>query len=213
LEPIADLEGAVREALAAPLGSPPIGELVKPGARVTIAFDDLTVASFGPIRTVAINELLRQLEAAGVPRETVTLICANSLHRKFRPKELAVVLGEDLVKEFGPRIHGRYLKRFGSDREFFELLLMAQQYDLETINDACRRSLGFEYVSRGRRFRFSTSANHLPLFATATAGAATSRHSPANSHRQGVGPFGIRKNKPLCCRNANTFSGVPILER
>jgi hypothetical protein len=104
LKPIDDLESAVKRALTNPLGSPPIGELVKPGARVIVAFDDLTVPSFGPIRTVAIREVLCQLQAAGVARETVTLICANSLHRKFRPKELAVVLGDDLVREFGPRL-------------------------------------------------------------------------------------------------------------
>lgn len=104
LTPIGDLQGAVQEALARPLEMSPIRELVRPGARVTIAFDDLTVSAYGPIRTVAIREVLRQLETAGVPRETVTLLCANALHRKFRPDELAVVLGTELVEEFGPRL-------------------------------------------------------------------------------------------------------------
>ena len=53
LPPLADLDGAVRAALAAPRGLPRIRDLVKPGARVTIAFDDQTVGSFGPIRPVA----------------------------------------------------------------------------------------------------------------------------------------------------------------
>lgn len=104
LDPIEDLEGAVREALAHPLESPPISGLVKPGARVTIAFDDATVPAFGPIRRVAIEALLGELESAGVKRETVTLLCANALHRKFSPEELASIIGKELVEEFGERL-------------------------------------------------------------------------------------------------------------
>jgi hypothetical protein len=104
LEPIQDLEAAVKKALSSPLGMPPIGRIVKPGARVTIAFDDLTIPAFGPIRKIAILEVLRELEKAGVSQDDVTLICANALHRKFRPQELAVVIGEGLVKTFGPRL-------------------------------------------------------------------------------------------------------------
>jgi len=104
LAPLADLKAAVSAALAAPRELPPIPELVRPGAGVTIAFDDATVASYGPIRAVAIEAVLEQLAAAGVGRERVTLICANALHRKLRPAELERILGADLVREFGPRL-------------------------------------------------------------------------------------------------------------
>lgn len=105
LDPIADLEGAVNGALDAPLGLDPIEALVKPGARVTIAFDDGTVPCFSPYRGIAIEAVLRRLEGAGVPRGTVTLICANALHRKFRHEELQTFIGEKLVKEFGERLY------------------------------------------------------------------------------------------------------------
>jgi len=104
LAPLADLAAAVREALAAPRGLPRIRDLVRPGASVTIAFDDATVASYGPIRSVAIEAVLGELEAAGVSRARVTLVCANALHRKLRPAELARIIGENLVREFGPRL-------------------------------------------------------------------------------------------------------------
>lgn len=39
------------------------------------------------------------------------------------------------------RIRSRYLKRPGGDRDFVELLLLAQQHDLQTINRACERAL------------------------------------------------------------------------
>ena len=53
LPPVEDLDAAVRGALAAPLGLPRIRDLVRPGASVTIAFDDHTTGSFGPIRPAA----------------------------------------------------------------------------------------------------------------------------------------------------------------
>jgi lactate racemase-like protein len=102
--PLDDLDGAVRAALAAPLGLPRIRELVKPDARVTIAFDDHTTGSFGPIRPVAIRAVLDELGAAGVSRSQVTLVCANALHRMCRREELAWLLDEGLVDEFGARL-------------------------------------------------------------------------------------------------------------
>jgi len=102
--PVPDLDAAVREALAAPHGLPRVHDLVRPGASVTIAFDDASVGSFGPIRGVAIGAALDELAAAGVPRSRVTLICANALHRKLRTSELAQLIGADLVAEFGSRL-------------------------------------------------------------------------------------------------------------
>ena len=104
LPPVEDLDAAVRAALAAPVGLPRLRELVKPGARVTIAFDDHTVGSFGPIRPVAIRAVLGELAAAGVSLSQVTLVCANALHRMCRPAELARLLDDALVREFGARL-------------------------------------------------------------------------------------------------------------
>jgi nickel-dependent lactate racemase len=104
LPPVADLAAAVRAALAAPRGLPRLRDLAKPGASVTIAFDDATVASYGPVRRVAIEAVLDELGEAGVSRARVTLICANALHRKLRAAELARLIGDDLVAEFGPRL-------------------------------------------------------------------------------------------------------------
>src|SRR5262245_23873602 len=101
LPPLEDLDGAVRAALAAPHGLPRISALARPGAPVTIAFDDHTTGSFGPIREVAIRAVLDELDAAGVRRRDVTLICANALHRMLRPAELARLLGEGLAGGLG----------------------------------------------------------------------------------------------------------------
>lgn len=103
-EPLADLDAAVRAAFDAPLESPPIEALAKPGAWVTVAFDDPTVPAYGPIRRVLLLETLRRLESAGVQRQRIRVICANALHRKFRREELAFNLGEDLVEALEERL-------------------------------------------------------------------------------------------------------------
>src|SRR5438552_18836682 len=64
-----DLADEVRNALTEPLESPPLHDLVKPGGRVTIAFDDSTVGQYGPVWSTAIPVILAELESAGVPRE------------------------------------------------------------------------------------------------------------------------------------------------
>jgi hypothetical protein len=104
LPPLPDLDGAVRAVLAAPRGLPRLGALARQGATVTIAFDDHTTGSFGPIRPIAIRAVLDELEEAGVRPLDVTLVCANALHRMLRRSELGRLLGEDLVAEFGPRL-------------------------------------------------------------------------------------------------------------
>ena len=104
LPAIDDLHAAMRAAIAAPRGLPRLRDMATPGARVTIAFDDHTVGSFGPIRPVAIRAVLDELAEAGVSRSQVTLVCANALHRMCRPSELARLLDDELVHDFGPRL-------------------------------------------------------------------------------------------------------------
>jgi hypothetical protein len=71
---------------------------------VLIAFDDPTVGSYGPTRSVVIEAVLEELATAGVDEEQVTLICANALHRKWTTDELAIGLGDDLIRRFPGRL-------------------------------------------------------------------------------------------------------------
>ncbi len=100
----ADQAADVKAAIEKPLGLPRIRDSVASDARVLIAFDDLTVSSFGPVRRLAIEAVLAELADAGVAEEQVTLICANALHRKWTKEELASSIGDDLVQRFGSRL-------------------------------------------------------------------------------------------------------------
>ena len=100
----ADLAAEVLKAMREPLDTPPLRDLVKDGARVTIAFDDPTVGQYGPVWSTAIPLIIAELESAGVRRTDIHLLCANALHRKYPHDELAKLLGPDLVREFADRL-------------------------------------------------------------------------------------------------------------
>ena len=93
-EPLADVEGAIVEALARPIGSPPLREMAKPGDRVCIVFTDVTRASPDHLLVPA---LLRELEAAGVCDEDVTLLCGIGMHRPSTRAEKVAKLGTEVV--------------------------------------------------------------------------------------------------------------------
>jgi nickel-dependent lactate racemase len=96
-EPLADVEGAIAEALAYPIGSPPLSELARPGDRVCIVFTDVTRASPDHLLVPA---LLRELEAAGVRDDDVTLLCGIGMHRPSTAGEKAAKLGPDVVARY-----------------------------------------------------------------------------------------------------------------
>lgn len=102
---IADVEQAVRDAIANPINHDPIHKLVGAKARVAIAFDDMGGPDF-PVegkdfRQIAIEVLLEELDRAGVNRNDITLICAQALHHKLSRTEMEVFLGQKLVLSFG----------------------------------------------------------------------------------------------------------------
>lgn len=104
VNPVQDLEAEIDNALTSPIDLPPLKQMVRPGSKVLIAFDDATVPCYLPLWPVALRKIITTLEAGGVQREDITLICANALHRQFTHQELASLIGDDLVREFGERL-------------------------------------------------------------------------------------------------------------
>jgi hypothetical protein len=104
LEPTSDLAATVRRALDSPLDRAPVSEQVKPGARVTVAFDDPTVPCYAPMWATALPLVVAELERGGVAPRDINFICANALHRKFTLDELARTIGDEFVGAHGDRI-------------------------------------------------------------------------------------------------------------
>ncbi|MFA5890296.1 MAG: lactate racemase domain-containing protein [Actinomycetota bacterium] len=128
IEPVADLGAEIRSALESPLDTRPLREIARGKRRVTIAFDDPTVPCYVPMWEPALTAILGELEAGGVRRDDVTLVCANALHRQFTHDELAKLIGADLVREFAPRL----VCHDAEDRDGIERLgVTPSGYDVE----------------------------------------------------------------------------------
>ncbi len=94
--PLPDEPAAIRAALRAPLGSPPLGRRVRADDTVAIVFSDFTRAQ---PRDRILPVLLDELALAGVPVARITLFNATGTHRANSDAELAEMLG--------PAVHGR----------------------------------------------------------------------------------------------------------
>jgi nickel-dependent lactate racemase len=97
LQPLTDVEGAMTQALEQPTGTPPLREMAGPGDRVCIVFTDITRSSPDYLLVPA---LLRQLEAAGVRDEDITLLCGIGMHRPSTPEEKIAKLGREVVERY-----------------------------------------------------------------------------------------------------------------
>ncbi len=84
---------AVAGAVAAPLDSPPLRDLVRPEDRVAVVVSDVT----RPVpNRLLLPPILDAVHAAGVPRERVVIIIGTGLHRAGTDEEEERVLGPEI---------------------------------------------------------------------------------------------------------------------
>jgi lactate racemase len=93
--PLADLDDAIRCAVATPLGQPRLTEWIRPADRVLIVSDDNT-RSTPADRIVPV--LLEQLTAAGVSEDRISCIMALGTHRYMTEQEMRTKVGEDVYR-------------------------------------------------------------------------------------------------------------------
>lgn len=101
---IKDVTAAIRRALLEPLDSEPLPELLKPGMKLTIAFDDISLP-LPPMQTPDIRQrIIEQVVEVAARRgvEDVQLIVANSLHRRMTADEIKRAVGERVFRSFWP---------------------------------------------------------------------------------------------------------------
>jgi hypothetical protein len=116
LPPLANPDAAVREALLNPLGDmDPLPALLRPGMRLTVAFDDLSLP-LPPMRRPdnrqrVIEAVLDLAAEAGV--DDVVLIAALGLHRRMTDAELRHILGDRIFDAFAP--YGNLLQHDAED--------------------------------------------------------------------------------------------------
>lgn len=101
---LSDVDAEIRHALDHPVGREPLRALLRPGMRLTIVFDDISIP-LPPMRTPDIRQrviehVLELAATAGV--DDVELIAANALHRRMTPAELKRTVGERVYRSFFP---------------------------------------------------------------------------------------------------------------
>ena len=95
--PLDDPEAAVIEALATPIGSPPLREIAKGKLDACILICDITRPVPNP---VLLRPILRTLREAGIARENVLILVATGLHRPSTPAERLEMLGPEIVHDY-----------------------------------------------------------------------------------------------------------------
>lgn len=95
--PLADPDAVLADVLAHPTGAPPLSELARGRKDACIVICDIT----RPVpNQMILTPILATLEAAGIPRDKITILIATGLHR---PNE-----GDELVEMVGAEIAARY---------------------------------------------------------------------------------------------------------
>ena len=95
--PLADPGAALLEVLNHPIGSLPLAEIAQGRKDACIVICDIT----RPVpNEMILRPMLATLEAAGIPREKITILVATGLHRPNEGEELVEMVGQDIVDHY-----------------------------------------------------------------------------------------------------------------
>jgi nickel-dependent lactate racemase len=97
VQPAADPDAEIRDALEKPIGAPPVEQIVRPGQRVAVIVDDITRET--PTRLM-LPPVLARLEAAGIPRGDIRVVIALGTHRPMTEAEIPVKVGPAVVQAY-----------------------------------------------------------------------------------------------------------------
>ncbi|HMC65544.1 MAG TPA: nickel-dependent lactate racemase, partial [Gemmataceae bacterium] len=106
--PLANPQAAIAEALARPIGTPPLADLAHGRKNACILVCDIT----RPVpNKLILPPLLRTLEQQGMARKDILILIATGLHRPNEGAELEEMLGPEIIADY--RIenhHGKVLE-------------------------------------------------------------------------------------------------------
>ncbi len=105
--PLSDPAGAIEQALAHPIGTPPLAQFARGRRNACILICDIT----RPVpNRLLLPPLLRTLEEQGMARRNILILIATGLHRPNEGAELEEMVGPDIARQY--RIenhHGKVL--------------------------------------------------------------------------------------------------------
>ena len=144
---IRDIDAAIDRALDHPEGMEPLDSLLKPGMKLTIAFDDISLPlppmKTPDIRARVIERVLERAARAGV--DDVHLIAALALHRRMTPAELKRAVGERVYRSFAPE--GLLYNHDAEDRDNLTFIGVTEHGEEVEINKRAAESDLIVYVN------------------------------------------------------------------
>ena len=148
VDPLKDPPAAIRSALTHPVGDrDPLPALLRPGMKLTIAFDDISLPlppmEQPDIRQLVIEQVLDMAAEAGV--DDVVLIVALALHRRMTEAELRHALGDRIYDAFAP--NGLLTQHDAEDPDALVHLGLTDQGEDVEINKRAAESDLLVYVN------------------------------------------------------------------
>lgn len=148
IEPLADIDGAIRDALLHPEGDcEPLPALLRPGMKLTIAFDDISLPLPPMKRPDARQRVIEAVLdlAAGAGVDDVHIIAALALHRRMTEAELRHALGDRIYDSFAP--HGLLYNHDAEDPDNLATIGQTEQGEQVEINKRAAESDLIVYVN------------------------------------------------------------------
>jgi nickel-dependent lactate racemase len=138
---------AIRHALNHPVGEcEPLFAQLRPGMRVTIALDDISLPlpsmTRPDIRQMILEEVLTTLHHCGV--DDVHIIIARSFHRRMKPWEIRHAVGDEIFQMYYPK---RLYDHDGEDHENMVVLGTTEHGEHAHINRRAAESDLLIYVN------------------------------------------------------------------
>ncbi len=104
--PLADANGAIRDAIFEPISSPPLAKLAEGRDSACIVISDIT----RPVpNKIILPPILETLEQAGIPQDKITILIATGIHRPNEGKELEEMVGSSIMNSY--RIVNHYSQK------------------------------------------------------------------------------------------------------
>src|ERR1700694_120130 len=100
--PLADWQTALESALDHPIDAPPLVEIARGKRSAAISVCDITRPA---PNQKTLPPVLRRLQQAGIPRESITILIATGLHRPATEAEMREICGGEIASAYRVRNH------------------------------------------------------------------------------------------------------------
>lgn len=142
LEPLKDVDAAIRYAINHPYNSEPLYAKLKPGMKVTIAVDDISLPlppmQRPEVRERVLNIVLALLADYGI--DDIEIIIALSVHRRLKSHEVRHIVGDKVFNAFWPN------KLYNHDAEDPEGMVTIGETEFGEVVELNRRAVESDLV-------------------------------------------------------------------